>query len=79
MFYHLSKLRDYEFSEYDDPTSFAIYTNQDLSKKKMFGLDYVGVCDDLKRDDLKKVKISKESIIMLIAFYGLIILSLFLD
>lgn len=78
MFYHLVKLHDFEFSEYDDPTSFAIYTNKDLSKKKMFGLKYVGKKTKLERKDLKKITVSKASIIMLIAFYILIIFAMYL-
>lgn len=78
MFYHLVKLKDYEFSEYDDPTSFGIYTDKDLSKMKMFGLEYVGKKSKLKRDDLKKVQISKASIGILIAFYLLILVSIYL-
>lgn len=78
MFYHLSKLNNFEYSEYDDPTSFGIYTNKDLSKMKMFGLDYVGKKDKLERSDLTKVTISKSSILIIISFYILIIISLYL-
>lgn len=77
MFYHLAKLQNYEFSEYDNPTSFGIYTIDDLSKTKMFGLTYVGKKDKLERNDLNKVVISKASIILLIGFYLLIGLSLY--
>lgn len=76
MFYHLSRLHNYEFSEYNDPTSFGIYTKEDLSKKKMFGLDYVGDKTKLERDDLKKIDISKISVILLLSFYVLLILTL---
>ena len=78
MFYHLSKLNNFEYSEYDDPTSFGIYTNNDLSKKKMIGLDYVGKKDKLERNDFKKVTISKSSIIIIISFYILILISIYL-
>ena len=74
MFYHLAKLKDFEFSEYNDPTSFGIYTSNDLSKHKMFGLDFVDTKNKLERDDLKKVVISKKSIMILIYFYLLMIL-----
>ena len=78
MFYHLSKLNNFEYSEYDDPTSFGIYTNQDLSKKKMIGLDYVGRKDKLDRNDFRKVTISRSSIIIIISFYILILISIYL-
>lgn len=69
MFYHLSKLDDYSFSEYDDPMAFALYTKKDFSKLKMFGLIYAGKKTSLERNDYKKVIISKPSIILLILFY----------
>ena len=73
MFYHLSKLNDFSFSEYDDPIAFGLYSGNDLSNLKMFGLNYVGKKRTLARQDLRKVVISKPSIIILILFYILII------
>lgn len=73
MFYHLRKLDNFEFSEYNDPIAFALYTKADFSKLKMFGLDYVGKKTKLERDDLRKVVISKSSIIILAIFYALMI------
>ena len=73
MFYHLSRLRDYEFSEFDDPTSFALYTNKDFSKLKMFGLDYVGKTDKLDKTCKPKVVVSKSSVVIIILFYLLFI------
>ena len=73
MFYHLSKLKDFEFSEYNDPIAFGLYSKKDLSNLKLFGLDYVGRKYRLERNDLKKVVISKKSIIILAVFYALII------
>ena len=78
MFYHLSKLDDYEFSEYNDPMGFALYTKKDFSNLKMFGLNFVEKKANLKRDDLRKVVISKPSIIALIAFYALVCVTLFM-
>ena len=74
MFYHLRKLNNFEFSEYDDPVAFALYTKEDFSKLKMFGLDYVERKAKLEIKDLRKVVISKPSIITLILFYLLIVL-----
>ncbi len=76
MFYHLRKLDDFEFSEYNDPIAFGLYTKKDFSTLKMFGLDYVDKKTKLERDDLRKVVISKPSIIILIAFYLLMIITM---
>ena len=79
MFYHLSKLNDFEFSEYDDPIAFGLYTKNDFSKLNMFGLDYVGKKASLERKDLRKVVISKQSVIMLVLFYLLMGLMYFVS
>ena len=76
MFYHLSKLDDYTFSEYDDPIAFGLFTKNDFSNLKMFGLDYVDKKYRLKKDDLRKVVVSKPSIFLLVAFYLLIIIAM---
>lgn len=76
MFYHLIKLKDFSFSEYDDPTSFGLFTNRDLSNKKMFGLNYVEIKNKLNRSINKKIVISKKSVIFLTLFYILIIITL---
>ena len=68
MFYDIVKLKDIEYSEYDDPTSFGLYTKNDLSKKKMLGLDYLGTKEKLEIKDLRKIYISKMSFIILIIF-----------
>ena len=78
MFYHLSKLDDYEFSEYNDPMGFALYTKKDFSNLKMFGLNFFEKKANLKRDDLRKVVISKTSILALIIFYALVCVTLFM-
>ena len=36
MFFDLLKLKDFEYSEYDNPMAFGLYTNKDLSKTKLF-------------------------------------------
>lgn len=63
MFTALSRLENFEFSEYDNPLAFGLYTKEDLSNKKMFGLKYLGTQDELEKKDLKKVRISKVSYI----------------
>lgn len=74
MFYSLSKLKNYEYSEYDNPISFGLYTEEDLSKKKLPCLKYVGTKDELERNDLKKITVSKSSIVIMIGFllFGLL-------
>lgn len=78
MYYHLSKLNDFEFSEYNDPMAFGLFSKNDLSNLKMFGLDYVGKKARLERNDLRKVVISKPSIILLVTFYVLMIITFFM-
>ncbi len=78
MYYHLSKLNDFEFSEYNDPMAFGLFSKNDLSNLKMFGLDYVGKKARLERNDLRKVVISKPSIILLVTFYVLMIIAFFM-
>ena len=62
MFIALFKIKNFEFSEYDNPMAFGLYTNQDLSSKKMFGLKCLGAVDILEKKELKKVSVSKSSI-----------------
>ena len=78
MFYHLIKLNNYEFSEYNDPIAFGLYTNDDFSKLKLFGLNYVTKKNKLERDDLKKIRISGSSIILFILFYIFLSFTLFI-
>ncbi len=63
MFLAFLKLRDFEYSEYDNPTAFGLYSSNDLSNTKLFGLKYIGCQEELEKKDLKKISISKESII----------------
>ena len=51
MFIALSKIKNFEYSEYDNPTAFGLYTSEDLSNKKFFGLKYVGTVDKFDRND----------------------------
>ena len=74
MFIFISRIKNMEFSEMDDPISFAIYTNEDVSKLNHFGLEYLGTTDKLQREDFTKIKVSKPSyvIIVLLLVIGLI-------
>lgn len=58
MFIFISKLKNIEFSELDDPVCFAIYSSKDVSKIKHFGLKYIEKVDKIKRDDKRKIVIS---------------------
>lgn len=71
MFYSLSHLKIFEFSEYDNPLAFGLYTSEDLSRKKRWGLNYIGEANQLEKTVTKKVTISKPSLI-----FSLIILLL---
>lgn len=78
-FLFISKLdKDIEFSEFDDTTSFGIYSNKDLSKGKYLGIKYIETKEELNRNDFKKIKVSKISYIILILMLFFSILTLFL-
>ena len=66
MYYHLVKLKNYEFSEFDNPMSFALHTNEDLSKKKMKGLKFVEVKDKLEITTKDRLTITPTSWIFMI-------------
>ena len=78
MFYDLVKLKNFKYAEYDNPMAFGIKTKDDMSKYKLFGLNYIGVKDNLEQNDLKKIRISKISIILLLVFVVALLLNLFL-
>ena len=76
MFFFIKKLdSNIEFSEFDDATSFGIYSDKDISKEKHWGFNYVGISSKLDRVDMKKIYISRVSIIffVIILMLGLII------
>lgn len=68
MFFDLIKIKNFEYSEYDNPLAFGIYTDEDLSDKKLFGLKYIGSKMDLEKNDFKKLSVSKVSLIFLLMF-----------
>lgn len=68
MFFDLLRVKDFEYSEYDNPMAFGLYTNQDLSKQKFIGLQYVGDVCELEKNNLKKINISIPSFIVIILF-----------
>ena len=75
MFIFILKLdKNIEFSEYDNELGFGIYTDKDISNLKPFCLNYKGSQEKLERNNLKKINISKSSIVILtILFISLII------
>lgn len=77
MFFDFLKLKDFEYSEYDNPTAFGLYSSKDLSHKKMFGLKYIETKDSLEIKNLKKLQYSKLSIIVIILLFILGIILLF--
>ncbi len=79
MFFFILKLKDVEFSEFDNPIAFGIYTKESLETKKVLGLRWMEKKDDLVRNDFKKIHISKPSIWILIGFLFLFGFSLFLN
>lgn len=76
MFRSLSRLKNFEFSEYDNPLAFGLYTAEDLSNKKLRGLKYIGSLDALEKTVTKKITISKTSIIFFIIILALLIIEI---
>lgn len=67
MFIFMVKLKnDIEFTELDDSTSFALYSEEDIGKLSHFGLEYKGCYDKIESTNLKKINVSKFSWIFLI-------------
>ena len=53
MFLYISRLnKNIEFSEFDNPIQFAIYSDEDVTKTPHFGLNYIETTDSLKREEL---------------------------
>ncbi len=79
MFIFISKLdKDIMFTELDDEMSFAIYADKDISKNNHFGLKYLGVKNNIERNDLEKIRISKASKIIILVLLILCIIALFI-
>ncbi len=57
------------FTEFDNPLRFAIKSDKDISTISHFGLKYIGCVDEVVRDDLKRIKISKFSYVLLILIF----------
>ena len=67
MFIFILKLpKDIKFAEFDDPTSFAILSSEDLSDRKPFGLKYDSTKETLEQKDMKKLRVSGRSILFMI-------------
>jgi len=67
MFMYIVRLdKNVMYGEFDDPTSFAILSDKDLSKDKPFGLVFDRKTDKLERKDFKKVVVSGQSIMYII-------------
>ncbi len=69
---------DVEFSEFDDTTSFALYSDKDLSNGKHLGIKYITNVDKLERKDYKKIKVSKISYVILVVMFIFSFITLFI-
>ena len=78
MFMFISKLKNIEFSDMDNPVAFAIYTNEDISKKSHFRLKYKGEVEQIERNDLRKVTVSKKSMYAILVLVVLLTILHFL-
>lgn len=79
MFFFIVKLKEIEFSEFDNPLAFGIFTKENLEKEKAFGLRFMEKKEALSRIDFQKVRISKLSILILISLLLLCGFLLFLN
>lgn len=77
MFFDLLRIKNFEYAEFDNPVAFGIYTTQDLSHKKLFGLKYIGKTNELLQKDLKKFYISRISVIIILMFLAFGLFGLF--
>lgn len=68
MFLELAKIKNFEFSEYDNPVAFGLYSSEDLSKIKLRGLKYIDSSTKIDKNDLKKVSVSKSSIFIAVGY-----------
>ena len=71
-FYFLRLPKDFTYSETGNPDEFAVISSEDLTKKKSIFLNIVEVKDYNEKDfefkNLKKIKITKLSIVLIILF-----------
>lgn len=77
MFFDFLTIKNFEYSEFDNPTAFGLYSEEDFSRKKLFGLDYKETANKLRIKDLKKITISKVSIVYFILIFVVGILWMF--
>ena len=77
MLYDSLKIKNFKFFEYYNPMAFGIITNDNLDNKELFVLKKIEENNITQTID-KKITISKDSIIILIAFLVLCIINMFL-
>ena len=79
MFIAFLQIKNFEFSEFDNPTAFGLYTKEDLSKRKFLGLKFVEVKEKLEITKTKKITVSKLSKILFVAIIIISILNIVLN
>lgn len=67
-----------EFSEFDDTTSFGVYTDKDISRDKYIGLKFIEIKDKLVRNEYVKVKISKWSYVILVIMFMIFLIAIYI-
>ena len=75
MFFNFLGLKNFKFFEYDNPLGFGIVTEENMEKKKMFALKRIEE-DNFKQTVSKKVSVSKTSIVVLILYFALCLISI---
>lgn len=80
MFLYIVKLpKNILFTEFDDPISFAIKSETDITLKKHYGLEFEKTTDALARTINKKIDISKKSKIIFTVLMIIFLILLFLS
>lgn len=79
MFFFILTKKNIEFSEFDNPVAFGIYTDENLEKRKSFGLRFIQKSETLTRTNFKKICMSAPSIWILTILSLLFCFSLFLN
>ncbi|MBP3841435.1 MAG: DUF3267 domain-containing protein [Bacilli bacterium] len=75
MFLNFLGLKNFKFFEYDNPLGFGIVTEENMENKKMFALKRIEE-DNFKQTVSTKVSVSKTSIIVLILYFTLCLISI---
>ncbi len=69
MFFDFLKIKDFEYSEFDNPVGFGLYSANELKTKKLFGLRFIKEEKTLDIKNYQKITISKLSFWAMLVYY----------